>query len=317
MLKQMAKAALSDETLFAARRFRVRSIHWLFAQLGFNVAKRSDYYSPLPVLDRLARTQARWSKPSELSGVRYDIGRMRAFLLGLHRKWQGDFDAFTGDYAENCKKGFGPGYPQFDARVLFYMLREIKPKRYLEVGSGLSTFYASRAAEANTHDGHPLGIRCIEPYPYDALRTICSSDLVQDEVQNVPLSEFLKLEPGDVLFIDSSHALKIDSDVAYLILEVLPRIAKGVHIHIHDVPFPHNVPFPSSTWIFGQFWPMYWNEAMVVQAFLTFNSAFDIELSAPLIRHFDEACLASNFPGYRLLANDENPPSALWLVRTQ
>src|SRR5690606_35304322 len=104
-------------------------------------------------------------------------------------------------------------------------------------------------------------------------------------VQDVPLSRFAELEPGDVLFIDSTHALRIDSDVAYLFLEVLPRVPTGAIVHIHDVPFPYNVPYPSDFWLFGERWPVYWNEAMVVQTFLAFNRAFEVQLSTPLLRH--------------------------------
>ncbi len=119
-----------------------------------------------------------------------------------------------------------------------------------------------------------------------------------------------------MLFIDSSHALKIDSDVAYLFLEVLPRLQPGVLVHIHDVPFPYNVPYPADAWLFGERWPVYWNEAMIVQAFLAFNSAFEVVLSTPLIRSADEAFLSARFADYVPVAADPNPPSSLWLRRT-
>ena len=54
-----------------------------------------------------------------------------------------------------------------------------------------------------------------------------------------------------MLFIDSSHVLKIDGDVPFLYLEVLPRLNQASCIHIHDVPFPYNVPYPARLWVFG------------------------------------------------------------------
>jgi hypothetical protein len=194
-------------------------------------------------------------------------------------------------------------------------LREHKPRRSLEVGSGLSTYYASLAAAKNADDDRPMSITCIEPYPYDALRTLDGFELVESFVQDVPVEKFEELEDGDVLFIDSSHALKIDSDVAYLFLEVLPRIRPGVLVHIHDVPFPFNTPFPASSWIFGERPPVYWNEAMIVQTFLAFNQAFEIQLSTPMIRHYDEEFLLERFDDYTPLTEDPNPPSSLWLQR--
>jgi hypothetical protein len=119
-----------------------------------------------------------------------------------------------------------------------------------------------------------------------------------------------------VLFIDSSHVLKIDGDVPFLYLEVLPRLNRGVVIHIHDVPFPYNVPYPARLWVFGRPWPMLWNEAMVVQALLCGNRDFRITMSTPLIRHVDEAFLQQRIPFYETIDQNPNTFSSLWLEKT-
>ncbi|WP_460605976.1 class I SAM-dependent methyltransferase [Jatrophihabitans fulvus] len=304
-----------DRLVFALRRGRIRLIHRLLGLLGLNVARRSDYYSTLPVLAEIEATRSRWDRPSELPGLDVDVDALRDRLGTLASRWDAEFRRVTGDYLANQQAGFGPGYPYFDARTLYFMLREHKPARYLEVGSGLSTYYATLAAARNADEGSPLKITCIEPYPFPALDELPGFELVRSVVQDVPLETFSALEAGDVLFIDSSHALKIDSDVAYLFLEVLPRVKPGVFVHIHDVPFPYNTPFPADTWLFGERWPLYWQEAMVVQTFLAFNSAFEMLLSTPLLRHHDEAFLQRAFDDYVPVAADPNPPSSLWLRR--
>lgn len=321
-LRQRVKTGLTpaafqrlDGWVFALRRFRIRAAQRIYGALGFNIVKRADYYSTLPVLSEIESTRARWDRPSELVGLDVDVAALITRLHGLADTWESEFADVTGDYLSNTREGFGPGYPQFDARTLYYMLREHKPRRYLEIGSGLSTYYASMAAARNKADGKPLGITCVEPYPFDRLRSLPDFELVEGFVQDVPLSTFDKLEAGDVLFIDSSHALKIDSDVAFLFMEVVPRVKPGVFVHIHDVHFPYNTPFPADTWLFGERWPVYWQEAMVVQAFLAFNSAFEIQLSTPLVRHHDEQALIGRFEDYTPLAKDANPPSSLWLKR--
>lgn len=308
---------LLDRVVFSARRRRIRLLHRLFGRLGYNIVKRDDYYSTLPVLSEIEETRARWDRPSPLTGLDLDVPGMRKRLSGLADSWEAEFLAVAGDYLVNTGRGFGPGYPAFDARTLYYMLREHRPARYLEVGSGLSTYYASLAAARNGADGSPMSITCIEPYPFEALRTLPDFRLVEGFVQDVPLSRFEELEAGDVLFIDSSHALKVDSDVAYLFLEVLPRVAPGVLVHIHDVHFPWNTPFPADTWLFGERWPVFWNEAMVVQSFLAFNDSFEALLSTPLVRHDDEDFLTGRFRDYLPVAQDPNPPSSLWLRRTR
>lgn len=304
-----------DGIVFNLRRGRIRLARRIAGWFGYNIVKRSDYYSTLPVLEEIEATRARWDRPSALAGVSVDVPALTRRLGRLADRWEAEFAATTGDYVANTRKGFGPGYPAFDARTLYYLLREEKPRRYLEVGSGLSTYYASLAAARNAAEGRPLTITCIEPYPFAALRTLPDFELVEGFVQDVPLARFEELEAGDVLFIDSSHALKIDSDVAFLFLEALPRVKPGVLVHIHDVPFPWNVPHPADTWLFGERWPVYWNEAMVVQAFLAFNSSFQVELSTPLVRHADESFLTARFPDYVPVADDPNPPSSLWLRR--
>ena len=305
-----------DRIVFRTRRARIRFVHRFFGWLGYNVVKRKDYYSTLPVLGEIEETRARWDRPSTLTGLDLDIPGMQKTLGQLADRWEAEFVEANGDYLANTDRGFGPGYPEFDARTLYYMLREHKPARYLEVGSGLSTYYASLATRRNADEGSPLKITCIEPYPFEALRTLPDFELIEGFVQDVPLDVFESLESGDVLFIDSSHALKIDSDVAFLFLEALPRVKPGVLVHIHDVHFPFNGPFPADTWLFGERWPIYWNEAMVVQTFLAFNSAFEALLSVPMIRHHDEAFLTDRFGTYTPLAKDPNPPSSLWLQRT-
>jgi len=302
-----------DRLVFRARRSRFNLLRRIARLLGLDIARHGDYYSVLPDHDELRRNRERWDRPSELAGLSIDVGLLGKRLGGLADRWEGDYRTRTGAWADNQKRGFGPGYPAFDARTLYYVLRDIRPARYLEVGSGLSTYYASVAAAANAEDRATMQITCIEPYPYEALSTIPDIELVQDFVQNVPLTTFEDLEDGDVLFIDSSHTFKVDSDVSYLLLEVLPRLNPGVLVHIHDVPFPYNAPYPADYWMFGERWPVYWNEAMAVQAFLAFNDSFEVQLSTPMLRHHDEAFLTSRFPDYTPVAKDPNPPSSLWL----
>jgi hypothetical protein len=158
-----------------------------------------------------------------------------------------------------------------------------------------------------------MQITCIEPYPYPALQTIDNIQLLEDEVQNIPLSVFDQLEANDVLFIDSSHVIKIDGDVPYLFLEVLPRLKKGVVVHVHDIPFPYNVPYPPELWIFGQQWPSFWNEAMLLQAFLCYNDAYEILLSTPLLRYNEESFLLGLIPEYETVSENRNAFSSIWL----
>jgi hypothetical protein len=157
-----------------------------------------------------------------------------------------------------------------------------------------------------------VAITCIEPHPFEKLRTIPGIDIIAKQVQDVEVSLFSELQNNDVLFIDSSHVFKIDGDVPFLYFEVLPTLNVGVVIHIHDVAFPYNIPYPPQLWVLGQEWPMLWNEAMVVQAFLSFKSNFRIIMSTPLIRYFDEDFLKKSVPIYESIDQNPNAFSSLW-----
>lgn len=316
-IKRLLPNNMADRIAPAWRNFRRNRIRFYqrAANLaGLNFSKRRDYYSVLPVLEDLYRNEARWNKPSSLAGVRYDVGAMRELFDQLLREHAGPLLP-PDEYDRISARLFGPGYPRVDAIVSYAMLRKLKPKRYFEVGSGLSTYIAHLAGQANAVEGHPLEITCVEPYPSDALRTLTGVTTIVDKVQNVPPERFAALEAGDVFFIDSTHVVAIDSDVAYLFMELVPRVAKGVWVHIHDVPFPYNIPFPASHWTLGDRWPIFWQEAMLVQAFLAFNDAFTIRMSVPLLRQTDEALIVERIPDYQPVAADRNPPSALWIER--
>ena len=284
------------------------------AAAGYQVARNDDYYSPLPSVAHLQANVARWNRASPLRGLKYDIETMKSDLSDLLACYLEEFLALP-PYPQVQKMGFGQGYTAVDALTLYLMIRRLKPRRYIEVGSGVSTFYCNLAAQRNASEGHPVEITCIEPYPFEKLATINGIRILQEKVENIDISLFQQLQENDVLFIDSSHILRVDGDVPFLYLEVLPILNVGVVIHVHDIPYPFNFPYPSNRWIFGQDWPMFWNEPMVLQAFLAFNENFKISLSTPLIRYFDEPFLKQRIPIYQSVEDNPNTFSSIWLKR--
>lgn len=281
---------------------------------GYNIVRQKDYYSPLPVLSELKANVDRWNQPSNLGGIQYNLSSFKNTLLQMTTAFYAEF-AKLRPYNNITQQGFGPGYTELDAFTLYSFIRQKKPTRYLEVGSGVSTYYCYLAARQNNKEGYPLHIQCIEPYPYKQLYSIPNITIYSEQVQNSSLSRFQQLEENDILFIDSSHVLKIDGDVSFLLLEVLPHLKKGVFIHIHDIPFPFNIPYPANYWILDRSWPMYWNEAMVLQAFLCFNDTFEIILSTPMLRYFEEQFLQKHVPIYKPIKQEPNTFSSLWLQK--
>lgn len=269
---------------------------------GLTVARTSDYYSPLPAVRDLARTRERWDRPSALAGVPYDLEAMKALLERLVEEHGGEL-AELPPYEKAKTLGYGPGFTRLDAHLLYLMLRHLRPGRVIEVGSGLSTYYASRALARNRAEGASRGtgtITCVDPFSGDRVEGLEGVEVLLREVQDVSPSFFEEeLGAGDVLLIDSTHVVRIDGDVPHLYLEVLPRLRPGVVVHSHDVHFPYHVPHPAEEYVFGAKWPMLWTEAMLLQAFLAFNREFELFLAPPLLRHHDEAFLERAMPDYR------------------
>jgi Methyltransferase domain len=269
-------------------------------RLGVKMARKNDFYSPLPSILQLDKHKTRWYKPSSLVGVDYDVAKMEELADRLIREHSDEYFR-TLSHDELVREGYGYGLTPLDALLLYCMLREYRPQRFLEVGSGVSSYIAHAAGMRNAESGPIMDIVSVDPYAFPKLHSVPGIRIVSQEIQDYPLHEFEALKSGDVLFIDSTHVVRIDGDVSYLVLEVLPRLANGVIVHIHDVPFPYNVPYPADGNMFQAPWPVYWTEAMLVQAFLAFNTSYKILLSTPLIRYHDDTFLAQRIPNYHEL----------------
>ncbi len=129
-------------------------------------------------------------------------------------------------------------FPRLDAAAAYVLVRTLTPSRIVEVGSGHSTRFMTRAIRDG---GLQTRLVAIDPAPRASL------DGLPIEILRVPLhaagrAPFETLAPGDVLFIDSSHIAMPGSDVDLLLTEIVPGLPAGVLIHIHDVFLPDDYP---------------------------------------------------------------------------
>jgi hypothetical protein len=200
-------------------------------------------------------------------------------------------------------------FSRLDAWMLQAMLRHFRPRRMIEVGCGWSSLVTARVNREQLAGS--LDFTCIEPYPPDFLDDGVDgiSRLIVSPVEQVPVDTFLDLAAGDVLFIDTSHTVKTGGDVVFLLQEVLPRLADGVVVHIHDIFLPWDYPLD---WVLvGRAW----NEQYAVRAFLTFNSEFEILLSVAWMSQFRPDVLAEALPDYPQSYSDGG--GSLWLRRSK
>jgi predicted O-methyltransferase YrrM len=152
-----------------------------------------------------------------------------------------------------------------DAAVYRAVIGRYRPRRIIEAGSGFSTAVALAEAAAL---GLDTEVTCVEPHPErleSLLRPGDQVTLIRRPVQDVPVAAVTALAAGDILFIDSSHAAKAGPDVTWLTLQVLPLLAPGVVVHVHDVFWPHGYP---AAWLRER---RDWNESYFLLAFPSGN----------------------------------------------
>jgi hypothetical protein len=196
-------------------------------------------------------------------------------------------------YETACQENGASGFGQVEAEFLFCFVARHRPQRIIQVGAGVSTAVLLHAAK--TFDYHPA-ITCIDPFPTMYLRESSEKgeiSLIQKRCQDIDLSVFAELGPGDLLFIDSTHTVKVGSEVNILILEVLPQLSPGCYAHFHDIYFPYDYPCA----LFKI--PFFWNESVLLQAFLTGNARYSIAASLSMLHHAKPQALQMLLPNYR------------------
>lgn len=266
--------------------FRSRSTFDIWERHGYHVTP-CHFYEPIPDTSKLP--DAAWeSYPIELESRRqlelvaqsanYDI----AGLEGRH--------------------GFTFSNPYFtgaDAAGLYTVIREYKPSRVIEIGSGFSTRVTQAALEDNGHGE----LVTVEPYQTERM---AQEPTYRVPAQQLPFELFSSLAANDVLFIDSSHVATLGSDVTHLILRVLPQLHPGVLVHFHDIFLPDEYP---------RHWTLelrrFWNEQYLVGAFLLFNREFEVIWASNYLRtrYPDKV----NWP----TGGSPSPAASLWIRRLE
>jgi predicted O-methyltransferase YrrM len=258
------------------------------------------FYSPIVNPTELKRD----GPPDRLLGVEFDPQAMFAFFKELTGYFgRPVFPEHQSDGARYYWNNhfFGIG----DALVLSAMMQHACPARIIEVGSGFSSAVMLDTAD---HLGLKPNFTFVEPNP-ERLHQLLSkkeyaaADVFEMPVQNVDLSVFEALEAGDILFLDTTHVCKTQSDVNHELFEILPRLKSGVYIHFHDCF--DNFEYPDY-WLHEE--NRSWNELYLLRAFLMSNSDYELLLINDTIakRFTDEVMSIS--PEFLI-----NAGGALWL----
>lgn len=197
---------------------------------------------------------------------------------------------------------FGPG----DADLYYLLIRNVKPSRIIEIGSGYSSLIALQALNRNIAEGSEGKLICIDPFATIVPYNTAGIQFIRKPVEELDLSVFKDLQAGDILFIDSSHIIRPGNDVLFIYQQILPALAKGVLIHIHDIFTPRHY---RQDWFNGLF--RFWNEQYLLEVFLYQNTAFRIRFSLNYLAKDHPAEVSKIL--LHLKVGDE--PSSFWIEK--
>jgi predicted O-methyltransferase YrrM len=209
------------------------------------------------------------------------------------------FDTFRNESANEVGFSFANDYfPSPDAEVLYAMVRLHQPSRILEIGSGNST----RIIRQAIRDGKMRSaLVSVDPQPRRQVLEF-ADQWIESRVEDCDMGLFDLLSSGDILFIDSSHEVSTGNDGAVLYGAVLPRLARGVLVHIHDVFLPFEYPLEIRSKGASS-----WNEQYVVQSMLANGAAFEV-IWAGYYLHTTNKDISKAFP-----YSQGRPGQSLWL----
>jgi len=260
------------------------------------------FYQPVPDTRELEKSGL-WDRHSELPGIDLRLPEQVELLLELGREWIPEYmDLLTKEPVWRAV------FPGADGAVLYSMIRKYEPNLIIEIGSGRSTLLSADALRRNGRGR----IIAIDPSPRISVREALKGvgEFVEERVETVPLGVFQELGAGDILFIDSSHTVRVGGDVVHEICEIIPRLDPGVLVHLHDIFLPLHYPHE---WVIRRH--MFWAEQYLLQAFLAHNDAWRILWSAGCMQLHASKEFKAVFPEHDV--KQQGLAGSFWMVREQ
>jgi hypothetical protein len=272
---------------------------------GYSVVRR-DFYSPL--VDTRTLPDDLWTRAAPIPGLDLDLDGQLEFLERRLATLVAEFrpplraaDPPTRFHLEN------PMYGPMDAHLLYAFVREMRPQRVLELGSGYSTLVIQEALSRNARDGDAATHQVVDPYPSPLLEgSQAQLRIHRQSAAAVAPALFGELEDRDILFVDTSHAVRPGGDVVRIVLEVLPTLRAGVVVHVHDIFRPFEYPR-----VLYDVLDVHWQEQYLIQALLSDNPGFEILCANHALWRLRRERVLPMFPGLR----EGMEPSGFWLVR--
>jgi hypothetical protein len=269
-----------------------------------------NFHSPIPDIEDLNERKI-WDTKSKMIGIDLREDAQIHLLKIFGEKYSNECNwprlpaqKSNDFYTEN--NSFGGGC----AAITHSIIRHFKPERVVEIGSGMSSLIIGKAIKLNDFEANrESGYTVIDPYPSDIVKKrMVTTRLIEKRVELLDLSFFECLKENDILFIDSGHSVRIGGDVTFLYLEVIPRLAPGVIVHMHDIRLPYEY---SERLAKNETFRQFWTEQYILQSFLSFNCDFEILLACNFLMVDYKSDFLKSFPHCSLGEH----PSSFWVRR--
>lgn len=266
------------------------------------------FYSPVISIEKVKKRESEiWKNVNKdgIAGIALKTGEQKK-LVQEFTKYYKEIP-FTPEKQTTLRYQFENDYYSYtDGIILYSMLRHFMPKKIIEIGSGYSS-----ALMLDTNQlffNNQIDLTFVDPNAERLYSILTEEDkkkiiIIENDVQLIPLTVFEKLKAGDILFVDSTHITKTDSDVNYILFEILPILTSGVLIHFHDVFYPFEYP---KEWVYKGY---NWNEDYILRAFLMYNDKFEIKLFADYL-HKQHKDVFTNLP-----LSYKNTGGNLWIEK--
>jgi len=200
-----------------------------------------------------------------------------------------DFAAHIGELqripVEGAADGAEPSwinnyFPGLDSVALYGLLARLRPRLYMEVGSGNSTKFVRRAIRDQDLSTRVVSI---DPHPRAEVDVLCD-EVIRQPLEDVDPAVVDQLRSGDVLFIDGSHRVFMNSDVVAAFLDFMPRLQPGVHVHIHDIWIPSDYPPDWSSRFYSE-------QYLLAAQLVAGTTAYEVEFPAWFVTNDPELSL--------------------------
>lgn len=238
---------------------------------------RNDFYSEYPTLSEVDASFEYRSddmKDAQLA-VFYDaeifdearLTKNANEISALAAGFQAAVEAESGFFWKNTQ------FSSLDALTYYGMIRKLKPRRLIEIGSGYSTFVAQQAIQDGDINCEMI---CIDPDPRADISVLKNIKFHRQIIQNIDFDEFFATTgENDIVFYDGSHTIKTGSDTVFFYLKILPYLPAGVFVHAHDVriPWARNVKALTEA-------KLSWGEQYVLLAHLHNTKRYKVEFGS-------------------------------------